>query len=284
MRLYYYILLLFTLFTFASCSGRKEYDDIPFDSKIVVEGWIEEGDIARVILMRSIPINETVDSSNFLQYVVRAATVTVSDGVDVDTLRLKSAAQYLPPFVYVGDKIIGKTNGQYSLAVSYTNITITAKTQIPQSVPIEKVEYIRQSPTDTVGNIQIRFTDPVNEQNYYQVATQLKGHDDRFIPALYGNINDKSFTSADVVFKVTRGITIFPHTNFEPHFTGNDTIFVKLRTMPKHGFDFWNSWQNEIINARNPIFPANSSLKSNVNGGVGIWCGYGQSTIRIVAQ
>ena len=49
--------------------------------------------------------------------------------------------------------------------------------------------------------------------------------------------------------------------------------------MNKDAFDFWNSWQNEIVNGKNPIYPSNTSLKSNIKGGIGIWAGYGQSTI-----
>jgi len=56
---------------------------------------------------------------------------------------------------------------------------------------------------------------------------------------------------------------------------------MKFRTMPKHGYDFWNSWQNEVVNGQNPIFPATVSLQSNIQGGIGIWCGYGSYSYRI---
>jgi len=51
--------------------------------------------------------------------------------------------------------------------------------------------------------------------------------------------------------------------------------------MNKDALDFWNSWQNELVNSRNPIYPSNTSLKSNINGGIGIWAGYGQNTIVV---
>jgi hypothetical protein len=70
---------------------------------------------------------------------------------------------------------------------------------------------------------------------------------------------------------------LFPKTKFTPNFADGDLIYVKLRTQNKDALDFWNSWQNEIVNSRNPIYPANTSLKSNINGGIGIWAGYGQS-------
>ena len=284
MKLYTIALCILVAHILVSCE-RNEDGNIPIESKVVVEGWIEEGDVARVLLMHSIPITKTIDSSNFLTYVIRSAMVIVSDGVEEDTLRLKTSNQYLPPFTYVGEKLIGKKGGRYKLRVKYLDRLLTAETTIPTTVPLEKVEYIRNEPSDTVGNLVANFTDPVDEQNYYQIATLLVGHDEIYVPALYGNLSDKHFASSKITFQITRGVTIFPHTNFEAHFTNNDTIYVKLRTMPKHGFDFWNGWQNEIINAQNPIFPANSSLKGNIEGGgVGIWCGYGQSVKRIIAK
>ena len=51
--------------------------------------------------------------------------------------------------------------------------------------------------------------------------------------------------------------------------------------MNKESFDFWNSWQNEIINGQNPIFPSNTSLKTNIKGGLGIWAGYGSDVVIV---
>jgi len=217
--------------------------------------------------------------------------VIVSDGIDSDTLRLRSASQHLPPYLYIGGKIIGKAGGTYNLTIRYTDPrnlsvtrTITAETTIPSSVPIKNVQYIRQHPTDTFGSLSVEFTHPSNQHHYYQIATMVMDSDRVFIPCLYGNFDSRNFTSSDIQLKAIRGVSIFPQANFDLHYKDGDVIAVKLRTMPKKSFDFWNHWQNEIINARNVIFPANTSLKSNINGGIGIWSGYGQSTVRIVAR
>jgi len=271
------------LFTLSSCR-REQYVIEAGESKIVVEGWIEDGEEARVLLTRSVPMTEKVDSSNFLKYAIRSATVIVSDDSDSDTLRLTSNSKYLPPFVYVGNKIIGKVGGKYKLTVKYLNQTLTAESSIPPPVAITNVQYVRQNATDTIGNMSIEFTDPTDQQNYYQIATLLEGHDEIFVPSLYGNLSDKNFVSPNVKAKITRGVTVFPNTNFQANFNDGDTVQVRLRTVNEEGFNFWNSWQNEVINAQNVIFPANSSLKGNIKGGIGIWCGYGQSTIRIVAK
>ena len=276
------IILIFSLFL-SSCEINY-YTITEGESKIVVEGWIEEGNVARVLLSFSIPMNALVDSANIMRYAIRSAMVIVTDGEVYDTLRLTSAPRHFPPFLYVGDKIVGKTDGKYTLMVRYLNRTITAETVIPPSVPIDNVYYVRANPTDTVGNLIVEFTNPVEKQNYFQIATMLEGHDNIFVPCLYANFNSSNFASSNVSIQVTRGVTVFPQTNLEMYFNDGDRIHVRLRTMHKEGFDFWNIWQNEILNAQNAIFPANTSLKSNIHGAIGLWCGYGQNTVRITAR
>ena len=283
MNRYFLIFLYAALLALFSCT-HEEYTIETGKSQIVIEGWIEEGDVAKVLVTRSIPMTDVVDSVNFLKYAIRSATVIVSTETETDTLRLKSATQYLPPFLYVGEKITGREGEKYKLTVKYLDKTLTAESTIPPSVPLGNVQYVRAHPNDTTGNLVVEFVDPANQQNYYQIATLLEGYDEIFVPCLYGNLNDENFISREIKMNITRGITVFPKTNFEAHFNDGDHIHVRLRTMTREGFDFWNLWQNEIVNAQNVIFPANRSLQGNISGGIGIWCGYGQSTKNIIAR
>lgn len=277
-------ILFYTALLFCVACNHDDFGDIVVGSKIVVEGWIEEGEPPTVILSRSIPIDVTLDSASFLSYVIRSAKVIVSDGEQEEILHLKTDGDRIPPFTYVGNNMIGTAGKTYTLKVEYLSWTLGASTSIPPSVPIESVWYHKLHEEDTTGFLNIRFIDPKDQKNYYQIATRLKGHDPIFIPALYGNLNDDNFTQDTIEMRITRGLTIFPTTNLQVHYTDGDEVTVRLRTMNREGFDFWNSWQNELINGQNPIFPANSSLRSNIEGGIGIWCGYGHSSITIVAK
>jgi hypothetical protein len=278
------IYILIVLIQFVSCNRDNFSKEIPIESKIVVEGWIEEGDFPKVILMRSIPVNTVIDSSTVLNQVIRAAKVTVSDGIQEEILKLKTSPGSIPPVVYYGSSIIGEAGKTYTLKVSYLNNEIEATTSIPKSVPIISAKYVKNNPNDTIGYVNIAFEDPLNEKNYYNIATRLYQQDSIFTPALYGNLDDVNFKSSSVSLQINRGVALYPKTKFQPYFVDGNTIFVKLRTTDKVVFDFWNGWQNEIINGRNPIFPSSTSLKSNIKGGLGIWAGYGQSTFIVYAQ
>ncbi|HSD07354.1 DUF4249 domain-containing protein [Flavobacterium sp.] len=273
-----YILLLLTLII-VSCSKDNFNEQINQESKIVVEGWIEEDDFAQVLLSTNIPVTNVIDSTNILDHVIRSAKVTLSDGQTSEILRVKNDKNRVPPFVYFGSIIKGKAGKEYSLKIEYLDHVINAVTTIPKSVPLQNVEYVKSNPTDTTGYVLVKFDDPVNEKNYYQVATRIDEKEPVFVPALYGNLDDKNFQQSSVEMQFSRGILLFPKKKYTPYFTDGDVIYVKLRTQNKDALYFWNSWQNEIVNSKNPIYPSTTSLKTNIKGGLGIWAGYGQSTL-----
>ena len=274
--------LLIICLVIISCNRENSNYEINSESKIVVEGSIEIGDVSRVILSRSVPTNTVITKSNALNYVIRAAKITVNDGQNEEVLSLTSNREgIVPPYVYIGKDIIGQEGKTYSLKIEYLNRTLTAITKIPPSVSIQSVAFERENSSDIIGYARINFIDPTNQKNYYQISTKEVKKDSIFIPAFYGNLNDSNFESSAISLKINKGLRVFPESNFEPYFSNNTSVFIKLRTMEKDAFEFWNSWQNEIVNGQNPIFPSSTSLKSNIKGGIGIWAGYGQNTLLL---
>ena len=76
----------------------------------------------------------------------------------------------------------------------------------------------------------------------------------------------------------------FRHTNLDhytPFFSHRDTVTFKLAQMPRDGFIFWSDYENEVINGKNPIFPSTANLQGNIDGGFGVWCGYGQTSYTV---
>lgn len=264
-----------------NCSKNDYIQQVSVESKIVVEGWIEQGDYAEVLLSSSIPVASVIDSVNVLNHVIRSAKITISDGEKWEVLRVKNDKNRVPPFVYFGSSLKGEVGKKYFLKIEYLNKVLEAVTTIPKSVILKSAEYVKMDNTDSIGYISVKFDDPVNEKNYYQIATKVFDKEPIFVPAFYGNLDDKDFKESSISRQFNRGILLFPKTNYAPYFTDGDLIYVKLRTQNKQSLDFWNSWQNEIINSKNPIYPSSTSLKSNIKGGLGIWAGYGQSTIIV---
>jgi len=263
-----------------SCSKEDFSGQINLESKVVVEGSIEEGNFAEVLLSSSIPVTNVIDSTNILDHVIRSARITVSDGVTSEVLRVKNDKNRIPPFVYFGSILKGEAGKQYTLRIEYLDRILEAVTTIPKSVSLKSAAYTKTNPADTTGYIFVKFDDPLNEKNYYQIATKIE-EEPIFVPAFYGNLDDKNFEGSSVATQLNRGVLLFPRGKYTPYFNDGDLIYVKLRTQNKEALDFWNSWQNEIVNSKNPIYPSTTSLKTNIKGGLGIWAGYGQSTLVV---
>lgn len=269
---------------FFSCNNLELNNQSAENSKIMVEGSIEEGGNVSVFLSRTIPVNAKIDTLDALSYAIRSAKVTVSDGESEEVLKVKSNDATIPPYEYYGEQIIGKAGKVYVLKVEYLDKVITSSTRIPEMVPIKSIEYVPEDSGQSKGYLNVSFDDPKGVLNYYQILTKLDNTEKVFVPALYGCIRDKGVDGQAITAMIYRGQTLYPHRDFELYYSEGDMISVKLRTMEKQGYEFWNSWQNEVINGNSPIFPNTVSLKSNIIGGLGIWQGYSQHTVIVKAE
>ncbi|OWP74972.1 hypothetical protein BWK62_12235 [Flavobacterium oreochromis] len=266
-------------FFLISCQEEKNVTNAPM--KIVVEGSIEEKEPAFVVLSKSIPINVNLNLNTIDQYFIRAAKVTVSTDDKQEILRLKMMPGYYPPFVYVGEEILGQIGKKYHLKVEYKGQIITAETIIPKTVLIQTLDF--QKIDENKGKLVIGFTDDL-DKNYYQITTRIRGKDSLFVPTLYGNIDDNSLKGEKVSLNILKGIKFFPEKDTDTNFPIDKIIEVKLKNMNKETYEFWNSWQNDVLNGQNPLFPSVFNLKTNIKGGFGIWAGYGSDLKLIRAK
>ena len=248
--------------------------------RLVVEGWIEEGGVANVLLSQNNPLISTVDSTSIEQMVIRWAKVTVSDGERTEVLRGRIDGDYFPPFIYHGTELMGEAGKTYTLTVEYSGHVWTAQTTIPESVPLTLLKTQAVEGNDTLYSIRATFSDPAVEKNYYKFFTRInrKG---RFLPSLMGNFDDNLFDGKEMSVTVNQGIEMKQIKKFNAYFHVKDTVFVKFCTMSEFDFDFWTAYENEQINSQNPLFPANQNLPSNISSGRGCWCGYGKNTYVI---
>lgn len=276
-KVFVHIILLLTLgFAVRSCNDDLRLDLSDPGDLIVVDGWIENGKQAKVFLTTNSPYFSSIDSASIRALVLSQAKVTLSDGENSEVLILRSDWDYFPPFYYAGNTIFGKTGKVYTLTASYGGKTVIAETSIPLKVNIDSSYFELSEGEDSIGNAVINFTDPPEEKNYYRILTRRVGKDDRFIPTFIIAINDQYFNGEAISFNFALPPASFLSTSETEFFQIGDTILVKLCTMDKASFDFWSSYQDEVLNATNPFASSMIDLKTNIDGeGLGIWGGYG---------
>ena len=272
------LIIIVMLFLLASCQDEN-FETPSYSNKIVVDGWIEQGQHAKVFLTWSCPYFSAVDSISILNLVLTSAKVSVSDGSFEEILMLRRNDAYFPPFVYESNTLRGVTGRKYSLKVEYGGHTVTASTQIPESQPIDSLWFSPAEGVDTAGYIMLKFPDRAGIDNYYRILTK-KASATRYAPVFLPNL-DGSLVDGQII---TMSITEESSETTPKLFCVNDTVNVKLYTMNYSEFRFWDSLYNEHLNTTNPFAASNLHVQSNIDGGLGVWAGYGISIKQIVCK
>jgi hypothetical protein len=207
--------------------------------------------------------------------------VTIDDGTKKEILTLKPNNNYFPPYVYRSTEMKGEVGKTYSLTVESKGIKATAVTTIPKPVSLDSVWFSTEK--DSLGVIWIKFTDNAESKDYYRTLSKIKNIDSTYIPNKIPNFNDEYFNGQDIQFALYKGNSVIAD-DIDYYYHTGDTISLKFTTIDKSSFDFWFSFQHELINAGNPFASTNSRVASNVTNGLGIWCGYGATYYNIIAK
>ena len=268
------------IFIIASCllmSCYSELDlDIPVhDPQIVVEGWIEQGQSPNVILTRTAPFFTTIDSSNILDFAISTAKVEVMGGNEKEILIYRPYNIYFPPFIYFGLSLKGKVDHTYNLVVISRGDTIRAQTSIPKPVEADSVWFYKLPDSDTLGLLRLRIKDNALEKNYYRTLVKRKRNDAKFIPTLVSVFDDAFFNGDTITINLSQGLETLLEVGKEKYFHTRDTIILKFCTIDETTFKFWQAISTETLTAANQFSATNTSVEGNIEGGIGIWAGYG---------
>jgi len=240
---------------------------------IVVEGRIEQGRGAEVMLTLNRGFSQSFSEEQLQDIVVRWAKVTVCDGEQQEVLTGRYNRDYPTRFIYTGTMIRGMAGRTYSLEIEYGGARWSAETTIPEVA--ERLESIgAEWVSDSLYRITAAIA-PSAEQNSYMIECSIKGQGNFYRPALFGIMNGAGQTASRTM-TVNRPIDYTRITSYTTLFRRSDTVRVRLLTMSDFGYDYWSMWENNVINSLNPIFPADKNLPTNISGdATGIWCGYG---------
>ena len=125
--------LLPTLLVFCGLLTACETDMLSEGrSELVVEGWIGHGEFPVVMLTRTMPVSQHYQHPDSLaHYLLRWATVRISDGSDTVTLTGRYDEGYFPPYVYTTGRMRGRSGQTYTLTVDVDGFHATATTTVP---------------------------------------------------------------------------------------------------------------------------------------------------------
>ncbi len=244
-----------------------------YSAEIIVEGSIDDGGHPLVLLGTSIPINSE-GITDLTEYPLIWAKVVVNDGERDYVLTGKYDSKYFPPFVYSTNTLIGEAGKTYTLTVEYEEKILTAETTIPAQIPLDSIWVSPCPDSETLFQIRATFIDPKEEKNYYKIFTQVLNKESCYYSAFLGVFDDSALGESTEI-PIHRGMKFTDNGEYTPYYSLHDVVQVKFAQIPKEGYDFWTGYENEVNFSSNLFFPVLQNLPSNIQGGKGIWCGYG---------
>ena len=279
------LLLCFLLSCLWACEDSLELQVYNYESKLVVEGWIEHNQFPTVVLTKSAAYFSKVDSATLRGMVATRAKVVVSDGEREEVLTLKKNKLYYPPYIYQGTEIMGEAGKTYQLTIYSEDKVYTASTSIPSEAQLDSLWFQKKSETDSLGLIFGKFQDDAASEDYYRIFTQRKSKDKKFVPIYLSAIGDQFFNGQSFTFSLLRGSESLSDVQDDIYFRLGDTIRVKVCTIDRSHFDFWRTLERELYVTGNPFSSSGNEVISNISGGaLGVWGGYNPKVYQIIAK
>jgi hypothetical protein len=274
--------------TLTACEKDITVDFPQPESKIVVEGHIEQGYPPFVILSRNAPYFAAFDAASLKNYTIKGATVTVNDGsqtftlTEIDTMGLSLYTSFL---------LRGQIGKTYKLSVTKDGKSVSAVTYIPKPIKLDSVKFEVTGTLDSLGTLKCHLTDPDTLGNYYRYMTERLHKDSPYflinIATTFSSVfDDRLVNGKSFNFNLERGRSNTDKSadgSDAGYFKKGDTIVLRWSTISKPEFQFWQSAERNVESTGNP-FASPVNVKSNIVGGLGTWGGYGASYDTVVAK
>ena len=275
--------ILYGLCVIALCISCQEEVQQELEDTIVVEGWIEAGGSPVVMLSRAFVVTTAEEADGDQSFVLPWGKVTVSDGVNSAVLTGDYDERYFPPFRYSTSKIRGVPGGTYRLTIEYNGRVLTAQTTIPMPASLESLEVSPCEHIDSVYQITANFEDDPATKDYYLFLTRIYNREERFYPALLGTIDDATLAEHNrhVVYAGMHRLTSEKNA-YGPYFLDTDSVQIKFARIDETTYKIHKAYEELMILANNPLFASDVSLPTNIEGGLGFWCGYAATKYNVV--
>lgn len=286
-----YILLLSIL---ASCRPDIDYAISGYTQKIIVEGYISNGEYPKVYLTLNVPLSQKIDSFNLLKNVIRTAKVTISDSLnpkavgaktEILTSSWETEKRLFPPYKYFGTDFKGEEGKTYYLTVEYSGYTLHAKATIPYKTEIEKFDISPVNGNNHLRSLFMTFNIDPSRKNSYRVYTK-KIRDGYFKETQF--LYNSEFTLSG-----SNKFAIIPNVNDQDssyreggYFVKGDIIEVRLCTLDSVATQFFKAltlFSSSNGFGNNLFIGEKDALKSNISSpGFGIWYGNGVTSYTVI--
>lgn len=273
--------LLFVLI-FSGCSREIEFDQPSYQSKVVVDGYIEANGYAYIFLTASSPFLTEYDSASIRNTFLNHGVIKLTSSLgESETLTLFRQNNFFPPFVYRSVGIKGAVGVTYDLTISVGGRQLSASTTIPQPPVIDTMYMDAQ--TDTTGMLKVGLHFDTNSDGYLLMQLMSLRSDNNF-HAAYNPVLSISKDNKNAIVNVLRSREsnlYYINRGNDPYieypkfqYNLNDTIWLKIGSLDEQSFQVMKSIFIDQASRENP-FAFNNEIQTNIAGGIGRWTGIG---------
>lgn len=307
-----FLLSLIAGYLLVSCEREIEVNVPPIEAQVVVEGTIEPGQPPFILVSYSQNFFDPLSIEDFNSYFIHDAEVYVNDvlmqevcsealpdsilpllsqltGIALENLTTLNFCVYSNP-VFNPTAVIGQEGETYRLRVVVGDKEMTAITAIPPAIPLNNLYYQTWANTDSLGLVWGNLTDPDTLGNAYRWyakrinrsdADSSRSKDLNFYAPLGSAFDDNFINGTTFDFGYGRATgqnsTATDDNNEERgFFKEGDTVVVKFCTITPAAARSIRTLETQVGSTGNP-FASPANIESMINGGLGLWIGYGVS-------
>lgn len=285
----HFIVVLFLLSLILSACQKEISLELPdYEKKLVVEGFVVNGEHPTVIISRSIAYLSDINIDTLKNNILvndAVVTVTSSKG-DTEVLKYKMSADSPIGFAYVADNMVGEFGVDYSLNIEWRGNYYSSKTSVLSPFQLDSVWLALHG--DSSSTIRIILSDDHSKTDYYHFAVKVycdKFTDRQWVTSIPVTFDDGTFNGQTFNYEIMRGnpsAIFLPEMSeeesreyFRMTFRPGDTVILRSSAIDYNSYRFWSSAGSDIIFGQNP-FLSPAPIISNINGDdvLGVWCGF----------
>lgn len=277
-----FVLPLLAMSCAALISLTSCIDDVPeYRPRLVVEGWIEQGQ--NPIVMLTVPISPETGQVEAIESLVRWGRVTISDGDTTCVLSGMSNRNYFPPYIYTTYDMEGEVGKTYTIRATWKGMETEGESALSAPFPIDSVTAEPVDGQSDRRNLTLWITGREGEHDYFRVFTLLRGVDRRYLPGMFGTLATEGRGGA-LGINVSRPKTSVDTVEYMASYLVGDTVQIKLCRTSRYGFDFWTDYQNAVTLGGSSIISNSYRIRSNLSAGLGYWLAYGSATLIYIVR
>lgn len=237
----------------ASCTEIIDITTNAVEPQLVVEANIALNEHARVLLSKSIDLNQP---NNFEK--VTNALIRITDNTGKTELLTE-----MSDGVYTSQTLIGEQGKTYSLVIESRQKTITAQCKIPPAIPIDSFSVVnsiypgggppRGNQPAPFYEVKLTYTDPADQSNYYRFVLYYNDN-----PQSRNSIVSDQFSNG----KVMESTLIL----YNDSAKAGDRIRIELQCIDYQIYNYFQSMGSAAMGPGNSSSPANPY--TNLSGAI----------------